>query len=478
MCKAKRLVASLVCAALFCVPALAAEGESNFPAVNTYQAGYYHDVPAGEWYADAAKLCYETDLITGTKANTFSPNSPVTIGEAATISARIFSALNGVAIREQRAGEAWYQRYVDLLTEHAVAVPNPAQNASRSQLFQLLASVVPPQHLEAINSIQTLPDTSDPDVLRFYNAGILTGTDAAGTFAGNRGLKRSECATMVARIIDPSLRQRFTPQSVQEQPTTPEETPPPTPEEELMAAEAVRVNGVSINFKRYLEVLNACIAETDASLKANSGKGLDWNAKYSDVSDLPGYFKELALSRVVESALEEAQAKALGCSVEALPVVLTPDPTKDLSKIYCAKHILVEDEQTAKAIIALLKASPSLETFDSLLAQYGTDPGMKADSRGYIFTDGDMVEEFEAAVKALDLGACSNVPVKSSFGYHVILRLDPTTRSGWEQAWQERKYSDYVDQWMEEATVTPNTAEINKLDAQARYTAYLASQGG
>ena len=103
---------------------------------------------------------------------------------------------------------------------------------------------------------------------------------------------------------------------------------------------------------------------------------------------------------------------------------------------------------------------------------------MKADSRGYIFTDGDMVAEFENAVKALDLGACSNVPVRSSFGYHVILRLDPTTRPGWEQAWQERKYTDLVDQWMEGATITPNTAELNKLDVQARYAAYLASQDG
>lgn len=468
MCKGKRLVAALVCAALLTGSALAV---SSFPAVNTYAPGYYTDVKGDAWYAEAARLCYETGLMTGTRDNTFSPDNAVTVGEAAALAARILASLGGGTIRAQAEGEAWYQRYVDFLEERKVAVPDPVQNASRTQFFHLMAAVVPPERLAAINAIEALPDTDDADILRFYNAGVLTGTDAAGTFSGGRGLRRSECATMVARIIDPALRQTFTLQTAPAAPAL-------TPEEELLRTEAVRVNGVSVDFEEFLAVLNGCIAETDAALKANSGKGLDWNTKYTDVDDLPGYFKEMALSRVAESTLVAAQAKALGCSQEALPAVLTPDPAKALDNIYCAKHILVADEQTANAIVALLKASPSLATFDALLEQYGTDPGMKSDPRGYIFTDGDMVSEFEAAVKALDLGACTNVPVKSSFGYHVILRLDPTTRSGWEQAVRELRYEDYVDAWMASATVTPNTAELGRLDVPAQYAAYVAAQGG
>ena len=465
----KRLIAALLCGCFLATPALAA---SSFPAVNTYSPGYYTDVKADEWYADAAQLCYEAGLITGTRANTFSPNNAVTIGEAAALAARILSSISGETIRAEAAGEAWYRRYVEFLEAHSVAVPDPAQNASRTQFFHLLAAVVPPERLAPINSIETLPDTDDADILRFYNAGVLTGTDATGTFQGGRGLRRSECATMVARIIDPDLRQTFTLQSEAETPTL-------SPEEELLQTEAFRVNGVSVSFDRFIDTLNACVAETDASLKANNdGKGLDWNAKYTGVDDLPAYFKEMAMARLVESTLISAQAKALGCSEEALPAVLTPDPSKALDKIYCAKHILVDDEQTATAIVALLKSSPSLDTFNSLMNQYGTDPGMKSDPRGYIFTDGDMVAEFENAVKALNIGACSNVPVKSQFGYHVILRLDPKSRSGWEQAVQELKYEDYLDAWVASATVTPNTAELNKLDVQARYEAYLASQNG
>lgn len=481
----KRLLAALLCACLLLTPALAA---GSFPAVNAYTPGYYHDVTDGAWYADAAKLCFERGLITGTAANTFSPNNAVTVGEAATLAARILAAVKGSTIRAARTNETWYQRYVEFLENNAVTVPDPAQNATRTQFFRLLAAVVPEAQLSAINAITALPDTDDANILSFYNAGILTGTDAYGTFSGSKSLTRAECATMVARIVDSSLRQTFTPQVKTDTPTL-------SYEEELMQTEAVRINGVSVPFSLFIQTLNTCVAEVDASLKSSSGKGLDWNAKYSWTNDLPTYFKQMALSRLVESAVVTTQARARGCTVEALPASLTPDPAKALDNIYCAKHILLstkdvttgqeysdakkaEQKALADGIIALIQATPSPATFNSLLAQYGEDPGMTSNPNGYLFTDGDMVTEFENAVKALKIGSCSSVPVKSDFGYHVILRLDPTSYPGWEQEVQEIRYNSYVDQWFSSATVTLNEAELGRLDVQGRYEAYVASQGG
>lgn len=475
MCKGKCLV---VIALVFClagglVPSALAAGA--FPAVNTYAPGYYADVAEDIWYADAAKLCYETGLMTGTAANTFSPDSTVTVGETATLAARILANVKGETIRGARTGEVWYRRYVEFLENNAVTVSDPAQTATRTQFFRLLAAVVPEAQLSAINAITTLPDTDDPDVLSFYNAGVLTGVDAYGTFNGGGTLSRAECAAMVARVVDPSLRKTFTPT---QKPAEPSGKPTLSYEEELMGTEAVRINGASINFAQFIQTLNACISETDATLKANYGTGLDWNANYSGVDDLPAYFKQMALSRVVEDTLVTTQARALGCTAETLPAFLTPDPSKALDNIYCAKHILVDDEATASAVIALLQANPSMETFDALLAQYGTDPGMTSNPNGYLFTDGDMVAEFENAVKAMPPNGFNNVPVKSQFGYHIILRLDPTSYPGWEQAVQELVYNSYVEQWMASATVTTNDAELDRLDVPARYAAYVASQGG
>ena len=46
----------------------------------------------------------------------------------------------------------------------------------------------------------------DEDILRFYNAGILTGSDDYGTFRGLSPLNRGQAAAMLARIVSPAQR--------------------------------------------------------------------------------------------------------------------------------------------------------------------------------------------------------------------------------------------------------------------------------
>lgn len=491
MCKGKRLAAALLCVCLLAafLPAPALAADALLPKNNAYPDHYYTDVADGDWYAAAVRLCYETGLMNGTGGNSFSPLTTMTVGEVAALSARLLEALGGGTIVRSTPlpGETrpWYQDYVDYLSRaiesrdgdwsHVTQLlAKPTQPASRYGFLALLslASARKDDLLPAINAIQTLPDTQDATVLSFYNAGILTGTDVYGTFAADKTLTRAEAAAMLARIVDPALRQKFTPQE------KPAEKPTLSYEEELMQTEAVRINGAKVTFAQFIDVLNGCVADVDAALKANSGKGLDWTAQYSDVDDLPRYFKQLAVSSLVESTVVSTQARALGCGADELPAVLIPDPSKELDTIYCAKHILVDDEQTAQGIIALLQQTPSMAVFNQLLATYGTDPGMTSNPNGYLFTDGDMVSEFENAVKALALNSCSTVPVKSQFGYHVILRLDPTSYPGWQQEVRDMKYDEYVDAWMASATVTTNDAELDRLDVQARYAQYLASLGG
>ena len=65
--------------------------------------------------------------------------------------------------------------------------------------------------LPAINHITVLPDTGSPVVLKFYNAGILTGSDQYGTFQGGRELNRGQAAAILARLVDPGQRTAFTP---------------------------------------------------------------------------------------------------------------------------------------------------------------------------------------------------------------------------------------------------------------------------
>lgn len=90
---------------------------------------------------------------------------------------------------------------------------------------------------------------------------------------------------------------------------------------------------------------------------------------------------------------------------------------------YKARHILVEREAEAKDIIAKLKNDPKV--FDGIAKEKSKDPGSK-DKGGDLgwFDPRGMVPEFGAAVAKLAKGKFTDVPVKSQFGYHVILLED------------------------------------------------------
>ena len=86
-----------------------------------------------------------------------------------------------------------------------------------------------------------------------------------------------------------------------------------------------------------------------------------------------------------------------------------------------ARHILVEDYKTAKAVIALLE---SWEDFCDLAFDYSEDTATANDCGdiGY-FEEGEMVIEFEEAVKNLKYNKYTKLPVRTDYGYHIIMRI-------------------------------------------------------
>lgn len=82
-----------------------------------------------------------------------------------------------------------------------------------------------------------------------------------------------------------------------------------------------------------------------------------------------------------------------------------------------ARHILVEDEKTAKEVKKKLDEGAK---FEDLAKEYSKDPGSAANGGdlGW-FGPGKMVPEFETAAYALDVNEIS-APVKSEHGFHII----------------------------------------------------------
>lgn len=86
-------------------------------------------------------------------------------------------------------------------------------------------------------------------------------------------------------------------------------------------------------------------------------------------------------------------------------------------KEYHARHILVDKEEEAKAIITKLKGGAKFEE----LAKQSKDPG-SASSGGDLdwASPASFVKPFADAMVALQKGQITETPVKTQFGYHVI----------------------------------------------------------
>lgn len=119
-----------------------------------------------------------------------------------------------------------------------------------------------------------------------------------------------------------------------------------------------------------------------------------------------------------------------------------------------ARHILVDSEAKAKAVIDLLENGSD---FAKLAQEYSQDTGSGAQGGDLRwFGKGAMVSEFETAAFSQPIGAIGE-PVQSQFGYHIIQVLDrrelPVSAS---QVGQQREtaFTEWLAATKEEAEIT------------------------
>ncbi len=115
--------------------------------------------------------------------------------------------------------------------------------------------------------------------------------------------------------------------------------------------------------------------------------------------------------------------------------------------------------ETAQQLVDQLQAASGdeqLTLFDELREEHDTDTGQP--DEGYTFGEGTMVDEFYDAALKLDEGEISQ-PVKSDFGYHIILKL-PVNKSYIEENYDEMVessinaiLSDEVEKIVESLTI-------------------------
>ena len=187
-------------------------------------------------------------------------------------------------------------------------------------------------------------------------------------------------------------------------------------------------------------------AKTEAKKYIDSIKSQYESAGYTwdEVLKQYGYANEDAL--INEYLVSVKQQKVV---TNYLGKQLTDDEIKkyydeNIYGTYTVKHILVkpattdemtDEEKTAAEEAAKVKAQEVItkyaagEDWKTLVNDYSEDEGSK-ESEGLVenFTKGDVDDEFFKASIALKDGEYTSEPVKSSFGYHVILKVSETAK--------------------------------------------------
>lgn len=221
MSKSKRilsmLLAVLLCLGILPTALLAADdaGLEHFAQKNKFRSGTFTDVGRSDWFYDSVRTVYELGLMVGKGESTFDPESGVTNAEVFTLAARLH-AIYHTGNADFSASGVWYAVYADYLRANGIADPSlydADSPATRREFASILAHAIPDEVLEKINKVS---DNAIPDVLlsdrfgaeiyRLYRAGILVGSDDAGSFMPESGIKRSEVAAIAARMADASQR--------------------------------------------------------------------------------------------------------------------------------------------------------------------------------------------------------------------------------------------------------------------------------
>jgi len=210
----KALAGSLILMQMttFSLPALGATGLQNFTCKQTGVRAVFADVKEGQWYRDVVNSCYEMGLMVGRSANRFDPQGEVTLAEAICFAARIHSTYNDAAVEADVAEGTgkWYDGAVAYAIKHGLiekgAFADLDRPATRAELAAIIAKALPDDQWQKVREVKSLPDVTvnSPyynEILKLYQAGVLTGNDDYGTFKCGTGITRAEAAAILNRVV-------------------------------------------------------------------------------------------------------------------------------------------------------------------------------------------------------------------------------------------------------------------------------------
>ena len=222
-------------------------------------------------------------------------------------------------------------------------------------------------------------------------------------------------------------------------------------------------------YKSFQEYLTQNGVESEDELKENI------RLTYKRNKAVKNYVKSIITDKEIEKYYDE---EIFG-DISASHILIKPeydDNASDEEKKEAEKKAFKE----AKEVIAKLKKG---EDFDELAKEYSDDSSnSKSGGKLADFNHGQMVEAFEDAAKELKVGSYTTTPVKTEFGYHIILKTAQKDKPALKEV-KDDIISDLTDEKLKDDSTLEVTAvvelrkkhkvEIQDKDIKKLYEAYV-----
>lgn len=179
----------------------------------------FTDVPQTAWYHESVQKAWEIGLIDGVTKTQFQPDGTLTVAQAIKLAAALYQMEHEGEVALTNGRINWYDSYVSYAVANGIIEKDYASyTAAQMNAAITRAEFVHIFHgaestYKAINQVadDAIPDVKNgdafaSDIYEFYRAGILTGSDAKGTFHPASSIKRSEVATILLRMFDAAAR--------------------------------------------------------------------------------------------------------------------------------------------------------------------------------------------------------------------------------------------------------------------------------
>ncbi len=190
----------------------------NFPPITEPVPLRFADVSDDSWYGanqgNWIGLVVDLQVMSANEYQRFRPDATLTIAELVKTAVSVRKLYNGDNSAVPKA-QPWYGPYVDYAFENGIVerglFSDYTKPATRAEAALILGRILPAEEYEKRNTVHAITDVKTDSaafdsIWRLAESGVISWSNAEGTFEPERNITRAEFAEMIVKIAYPDLR--------------------------------------------------------------------------------------------------------------------------------------------------------------------------------------------------------------------------------------------------------------------------------